>query len=100
MGTPPADEQRASLEVRNKKGLHARPAGLLVETVKRFDAEVTLVKDGHTVNGASIMGVMMLAAEQGSEVEVVTSGPQAIEVLAALRALFEAGFHEREDEAK
>ena len=60
----------------------------------RFDAEVTVAKDDQVVNGRSIMGVMMLAAEQGSHIDVTTQGPQAAEALQALRELVEAGFHE------
>lgn len=94
----PADERRASVEVRNKKGLHLRAAKQLVETLQQFDAEVTLCKDDHRANGSSIMGVLMLAAEQGSAVEVVASGPQAGEALAAVQALFAAGFSETDDD--
>lgn len=88
--------RRADLEVRNKKGLHARAAGLFVETAKRFEAEVMVAKDGQVVNGRSIMGVMMLAAEQGSHIEVTATGPQADEVLQALSELVAACFHEDE----
>jgi phosphocarrier protein len=89
-------EERATLEIRNRYGLHARAAKQLVETVGRFNAEVTVAKDGQIVNGRSIMGVMMLAAEQGSRIDVAATGPEAREVLAALRALVEARFNESE----
>jgi phosphocarrier protein HPr len=87
-------ERRATLEIVNRLGLHARAAAQLVQTAALFDAEVSISKDGETVNGRSIMGVMMLAAEQGSRIEVATRGPQAAEALEAIRALVEAGFHE------
>ncbi len=87
-------ERSASLQIRNKLGLHARAARMFVETANRFDAEVSVAKDGQVVNGRSIMGVMMLAAEQGSEISVTTSGPQAAEALDAIRELVEAGFNE------
>jgi phosphocarrier protein len=87
-------EERATLEIRNRYGLHARAAKLLVETVGRFSAEVTVAKDGQVVNGRSIMGVMMLAAEQGSRIEVVAVGPDASEAIEAIRALVEARFNE------
>jgi phosphocarrier protein len=87
---------RAMLVIRNRLGLHARAAVHLVQTASRFDAEVQVSKDGETVNGRSIMGVMTLAATQGSQIEVVTSGPQAAEALAAIRDLVEARFHEGE----
>jgi phosphocarrier protein len=89
-----ASEERATLVIQNPSGLHLRAAAKLVETADRFDAEVTIAKDGQVVNGRSIMGVMMLAAEQGSSIEVVTSGRQAREALAAIRALVAAGFNE------
>ena len=93
-GAPPTTEQHASLEIRNRLGLHARAAVLLVQTANRFEAEVAIAKDGQSVNGRSIMGIMMLAAEQGSTIDVTTSGPQAAEAMDAIRELVEAGFHE------
>jgi phosphocarrier protein len=91
-----ASDCRAQLVIRNRLGLHARAAVQLVQTASRFDAEVRVSKDGETVNGRSIMGVMTLAATQGSCIEVVTSGPQAAEALGAIRDLVEARFHEGE----
>ena len=55
---------------------------------------MAIAKDGQSVNGRSIMGIMMLAAEQGSTIDVTTSGPQAAEAMEAIRELVEAGFHE------
>ncbi|MFN8544174.1 MAG: HPr family phosphocarrier protein [Candidatus Binatia bacterium] len=89
-------EHRATLTIRNRLGLHARAAALLVQTASRFDAEVSVGKDGQTVNGRSIMGIMMLAAEQGSAIDVVTSGRQAEAAMGAISALVEAGFNETE----
>ena len=89
-----ADEQRAVLQIKNRLGLHARAAALFVQTAQKFDAEVTVSKDDQVVNGRSIMGVMMLAAEQGSHIEVVATGPQAAEALQAIAALLEARFNE------
>jgi phosphocarrier protein HPr len=89
-------EHHAVLEIKNRLGLHARAAVLLVQTASRFDAEVTVTKDGQSVNGRSIMGIMMLAAEQGSRIEVKSSGPQAAEALAAIRELVDARFNEAE----
>jgi len=96
MGAESPEEHRASLEIRNRLGLHARAAALLVQTASRFDAEVTVAKDGQVVNGRSIMGVMMLAAEQGSRIDIAASGPQAREVLEAIRELVDARFDEPE----
>jgi len=96
MGAATTDEQRASLEIKNRLGLHARAAALLVQTASRFNAEVTIAKDGQVVNGRSIMGVMTLAAEQGSSIEVAASGPEAVQALAAIRELVDARFNEPE----
>lgn len=87
-------ECRASLEIQNRLGLHARAAVLLVQTANRFDAEVMIAKDGQTVSGRSIMGVMTLAATQGSTIEVIATGPQAAEALAAISELVAAKFNE------
>ena len=87
-------ECREGLEIQNRLGLHARAAVLLVQTASKFDAEVLIQKDGQTVSGRSIMGVMTLAATQGSTIEVITSGPQAAEALEAIRALVAAKFNE------
>ena len=83
-----------TVKVINPLGLHARAAALLVKLTARAPCEVTLECDGQEVNGKSIMGVLMLAAGQGSDVKVVCDGEGADEALAALAALFEAGFHE------
>jgi phosphocarrier protein len=96
MGDASTDEHRATLEVRNRLGLHARAAALLVQTANRFDAEVSVAKDGQVVNGRSIMGVMMLAAEQGSRIDIVTRGREAAEALDAIRALVDARFNEND----
>jgi phosphotransferase system HPr (HPr) family protein len=78
----------------NKLGLHARPAALLVKTATKFESEIFFKKDGLEVNGKSIMGVMMLAAEMGSKVLVVAKGPDEKEALAAVAAVFAAKFGE------
>jgi len=92
----PHPEHHATLEIKNRLGLHARAAVLLVQTASQFEAEVTVSKDGQSVNGRSIMGIMMLAAEQGSSIDVTTSGRQAEEALDAIRDLVDARFHESE----
>jgi phosphocarrier protein len=80
--------------IRNRLGVHARPAALLVKEAARFRSEVFIAKNGLEVNGKSIMGVMMLAAEQGSEIEIRAEGEDAAEALAALLALIDSGFGE------
>ena len=90
-----ADDQiEKSCTVRNKMGLHARPAALIVQTANKFACEVTLLKDGQNVNGKSIMGVLMLAAAKGTVVTVKTDGEQAKECAEAIAQLFEKGFNE------
>ncbi len=83
-----------SIEIKNRLGLHARAAALLVQTATQFDADITVAKDGQTVNGKSILGLMMLAAAQGSFIDVSVSGPQASEALAAIERLCEQKFNE------
>ncbi|MBD3348657.1 MAG: HPr family phosphocarrier protein [Candidatus Eisenbacteria bacterium] len=73
----------------NKHGLHARPAAEFVKLAGRFEADVKLTKDEITVDGKSIMGVMMLAAERGSRVTITTDGADEHEALKALRAFLE-----------
>lgn len=82
------------LVIKNKLGLHARPAALFVETASRYDANVTINKDGLEVNGKSIMGVLMLAAEKGSEITLRTEGRDEEEVSQALTDLLEGKFDE------
>ena len=82
------------LAIVNRKGLHARASARFVETVERFDAEATVARDGLRVNGGSIMGLLMLAAAQGSEIEVETRGPEADALMAALDALVADRFGE------
>jgi phosphocarrier protein len=85
---------RRSLPIVNRKGLHARASARFVETVERFDASATAAKDGMRVDGRSIMGLLMLAASQGSEIEVETAGPQAEALMEALAALLADRFGE------
>jgi phosphocarrier protein HPr len=78
----------------NKRGLHARASAKFVQTVEGFDASITVSKDGTTVGGTSIMGLMMLAASPGCSVLVTASGNQATEALEALDALVANKFGE------
>jgi phosphocarrier protein len=80
--------------VKNAHGLHARSGALLAKTANQFESEVTLEKNGQAVNGKSIMGVLMLAASQNSVLTVTIEGPDAEAAMAAIAALFEAGFNE------
>jgi phosphocarrier protein len=78
----------------NKRGLHARASAKFVQMVGNFDADITVSKDGTTVGGTSIMGLMMLAASPGCSVQVSASGPQAVEALDALERLVAEKFGE------
>ncbi len=84
--------------IRNRLGLHARPAAEFVKIAGRFEAEVWVEKDELEVNGKSIMGVMMLAAAAGTEILIRAIGPDCEEAVAALVTLVEAGFGEELDE--
>ena len=82
------------IKITNKHGLHARPAAHLVKVASQFESEITIIKDGLEINGKSIMGVMMLAAEPGSELEFVVSGDDEKEAFQAILDLIEKNFHE------
>ncbi len=75
------------LKIINEKGLHARASAKFVEVVEDFDASAQVTRDGMSVSGDSIMGLLMLAASRGTTIEVETSGPQAEALAAALTAL-------------
>jgi len=78
----------------NRRGLHARASARFVQCAETFDAKVTVSRDGESVPGTSIMGLMMLAAGPGTEIEIAAVGPDAASALKALRALVECGFNE------
>jgi phosphocarrier protein len=86
----------AEVTVVNKRGLHARASAAFVKCVEKFDAEVTVTKDGQSVNGASIMGLMMLTASPGSTILIETEGQDADQAMEALTTLIEKGFYETE----
>ena len=82
------------VQVVNALGLHARPAAAFVKVAARFSAEIQVSKDGDPVNAKSILGVMTLAAEQGSMLTIRADGPDAGDAVDALVTLVENGFHE------
>ena len=84
-----------SVQILNKNGIHARPAAEIVKISAKFQSEVTLARDGMEVNGKSIMGVMMLAAECGATLVLRAEGSDADAVLDALAALIANKFGER-----
>ena len=80
--------------VRNRAGVHTRPASMIVREASRFESEFFIKKDGYEINGKSIIGVMTLAAEQGATLDLLFEGSDENEAADALEALFESGFGE------
>jgi phosphocarrier protein HPr len=89
-----SDRRVAIAKITNKRGLHARASAKMVEAAARFQSEILVAKDGQSVDARSIMGLMMLAASAGSEVEISVEGPDSAEALTAILALVEAKFGE------
>ncbi len=83
-----------TVEILNRNGLHARPAAEVVKTAARYQAMITIVRDDVEVNGKSIMGVMMLAAECGASIVIRADGPDADAALEALTTLVAGRFGE------
>jgi phosphocarrier protein len=83
-----------SVLIQNELGLHARAATKLVQIAAKFPCDITLTKDGHEVNGKSIMGVLMLVASKGTTVTVKAKGDRASEAVTAIVALIDDKFGE------
>jgi phosphocarrier protein HPr len=83
-----------TMKINNKHGLHARPAAQFVKIAGKFKSEIKVVKDGLEVNGKSIMGIMILAAEPGSEILIQIDGPDKQEAMNAIRELIQKDFYE------
>ena len=94
MMTEAVERVERSVMIQNELGLHARAATKLVQIAAKFPCEVTVAKDGHEVNGKSIMGVLMLVASKGTMVTVRAKGERAGEAVAAIVALIEDKFGE------
>lgn len=94
----PAAEESLSrdLPIINRKGLHARATAKFVQCCEKYDAVITVSKDGETVGGSSIMGILTLGAAQGSTITVTATGPQAKEAIDALETLVANRFGEEE----
>ena len=90
----PDTKPRGELTIRNKKGLHARASAKFVKCAENFNASIRVTREGNTVGGTSIMGLMMLAAGQGTTIIIEVEGPEAVEAMAALSALVQDGFGE------
>jgi phosphocarrier protein len=85
---------KAVIRITNKRGLHARASAKIVEAAARFQSQINVIKEGQVVDARSIMGLMMLAARLGSDIEVTAEGVDAVEALTAIVALAEAKFGE------
>ena len=83
-----------NFRIKNKLGLHARPAALLAQTAAKFESKVSIIKDGQEVDGDSILGIMMLAAESGSEIIVIVNGKDEKEAIKKIEELFKRKFDE------
>lgn len=86
---------RRSLRIRNRLGLHARAAARFVHTASRYRSQVSASRDGRTMDGKSILGILLLAAPQGALIELAVEGPDEDEAMAALETLVADGFGER-----
>jgi phosphocarrier protein len=84
----------AEVVIRNRKGLHARASAKFVKCAEKYDATVRVTREGQTVGGTSIMGLMMLAAGPGAVIVLEAEGPEGPEAIDALVALVESGFGE------
>ena len=91
-GAPPKAEKQITIV--NRLGLHARPAAMFVKVASRFRCDVWVKKEDEEINGKSIMGLMMLAAGQGSKLHIRCEGPDAAEALAELEDLINTKFNE------
>jgi len=80
--------------IKNKTGLHARPAAILVQTANKFESDIFLEKDGDRVNAKSIMGVMMLAAAEGSKIKIIAEGNDEKEAVETIFNLLESNIDE------
>ncbi len=87
---------RAEVLIPNKKGLHARASAQFVRTASKFKSDVKVTREGHSVTGTSIMGLMMLGAAQGQTITMESEGADALEALTALVELIENKFGEDE----
>ncbi len=94
MAGPDQDRAEKSLLIQNELGLHARAATKLVQTASKFPCEITVTKEGHEVNGKSIMGVLMLVASKGTTVTVKAKGDKAADAVIAICALIDDKFGE------
>jgi len=93
-GTEQDRKIEKDLSITNRLGLHARPAAMFVRIASRHRSEVWVSKEGEEVNGKSIMGLMMLAAGQGSKLRIRAEGPDAAEAIRDIEELIQSRFNE------
>ena len=91
---PQGENITREMTVKNKLGIHARPAAMFVKVANKFHADITVEKDGQEINGKSIMGLMMLAAGQGSKLTVTASGEDSARAIREIEQLIERKFDE------
>jgi phosphocarrier protein HPr len=85
---------RKTVTIKNRAGLHTRPAAAIVKLASKFQSEFYIIKEGFRINGKSIIGVMTLAAAQGAQLELEFDGPDEEEAMKTLAEYFEGGFEE------
>jgi phosphocarrier protein len=83
-----------TVTIKNRAGIHARPAALLVQTANRFSANIYLEKDGEKINGKSIMGILTLAATYNSPIKIIADGSDEEDAVQTISRLFENKFEE------
>ena len=82
---------KKDIVIKNKQGLHARPAAIFVQIANKFDSDISVIKDNEAINGKSIMGILMLAAEYGTLISIKATGPDAEEAVLALENILLKG---------
>lgn len=85
---------KEKIEIKNRLGIHARPAATIAQEACKYNSDIFIIKDGMEVNAKSIMGIMMFAAEQGSNIELCINGCDEESALCALRNVFSKIFEE------
>ena len=85
---------KEEIKIKNRLGIHARPAAMIAQEAGKFKSEIFISKDGMEVNAKSIMGIMMIAAEQGSTISIAINGPDEAVACKALKSIFSKIFEE------
>lgn len=83
-----------TVQIKNRAGIHARPAALIVNTANQYDSEIYLEKDSMRINGKSIMGIITLGASYKSNISIIAEGPDEADAVEAIATLFENRFEE------